>query len=797
MADFKTQVEDLIGSVGDDALITQSLIDIGGEIIGSLPNTKLLSSALAVAVSSSGLSISDKRILAVDKDDLPVRKIQADRKARHNDTASIYAATDTNPVYYVEAETVYINGAAGDGATAGVLHYVPKLPTHNGSALISNGSDSVANFPLEAEYLLILGSSVRCLQRLMANKTSSLPSDIPEPVLSEISISLPTFTVPDSFVLIPAPVGADISYSSVPSSPSYVQPILSLGSTPTISDLTISSTSPVAPSSPSFTSPDISGIFNPASSPPSYTAPVLTLGATPSISDLTISSIVPVVPVSPSFTTPDISSTTLNNLGVPPVYTAPTKTISGQTWSTEYPTQAGSITSSLALIVTAVAQAASAADKFTSATSDSQFDTNATWDATNSQLTRVKDALDKVSALVSANSPASSYDAHDLLQSEDLELLQGNLAIVQVELQRAQAHIAEWVAIGDMRVKEVNAALSQAQGQAQEIQTRLSATPLKVSEFQAKVQDSLNEFNQANVAYQTKLQEAIQQSQISSREAEQEANLKLQKEQQEYSAKLQKYQIEVSEYQANVSKEVQQYQQNLEGDLRVWQAERTTDLQKYGSDIQITLNTFNKENVEYQAQLQQAIQEVGLVLQKENQEYSSKLQKYNTEIQNYQADVSKEVQEYQQNLAGDIQIWQSERQTDLQKYSSDIQKETSRFQSNFNIYQQEIQKAIQTYQSETGYDMSKYGAEIQSQTSRFASDLQKNTETFRTSMERYVNDLRKVTEVNQSKLSKYGADIQNYGSKMQKHNADYQWKQGQYAQLKAEYNQGLQQLIGR
>ena len=60
--------------------------------------------------------------------------------------------------------------------------------------------------------------------------------------------------------------------------------------------------------------------------------------------------------------------------------------------------------------------------------------------------------------------------------------------------------------------------------------------------------------------------------------------------------------------------------------------------------------------------------------------------------------------------------------------------------------------------------MGKYGAETQSQTSRFASDLQKNTETFRTSMDRYVNDLRKVTEVNQSKLSKYGVDIQNYSS---------------------------------
>ena len=660
MADFKTQVEDLIGSVGDDALITQSLLDVGGEIIGSLPVGKLLSSSLAVAVSTSGLSISDKRVLAVDKDDLPAKKIRADEKARYNDTASIYAATDTNPVYYIEAETIYLNGDAGDGATAGVLHYVPKLPTHNGSALISNGSDAVANFPLEAEYLLILGSSARCLQRLMSDKTDSLPSDVTAPVLSEVSISLPTFTAPDSFVLTPPPAGADISYSSVPSAPSYLQPTLSLGTAPTISDLTISSTAPIAPASPSFT-------------------------------------------------TPDIATITLNNLGAQPIYVAPTTTISGVAWATEYPSQASAIATALGLLLAAVAQAETAADKFESA-DESIFGDEDTFTTTNSQLTRVKDALDKVSALVSANSPASSYDAHDLLQAEDIELLQGNLAIVQVELQRAQAHLGEWVAIGDMRVKEVNAALSEASGHANEIQARLSATPIKVSEFQAKVQSSLNEFNQANVAYQAKLQEAIQQSQISSREAEQEANLKLQKEQQEYSAKLQKYQGELSEYQANVSKEVQQYTQNLEGDIRVWQAER---------------------------------------------------------------------------------------QTDLQKYSSDIQKETSRFQSAFNIYQQEIQKAIQTYQSETGYDMGKYGAETQSQTSRFASDLQKNTETFRTSMDRYVNDLRKVTEVNQSKLSKYGVDIQNYSSKIQKHGADYQWKQGQYAQLKAEYNQGLQQLISR
>ena len=454
MADFKTQVEDLIGSVGDDALITQSLIDVGGEIIGALPKSKLLSSSLAVAVSSSGLSVSDKRILAVDKDDLPVRRIPANQKARYNDTASIYAATDTNPVYYVEAETIYVNGAAGDDATAGVLHYVPKLPTHNGSALISNGSGAVANFPLEAEYLLILGSAVRCLQRLMADKSSSL-------------------------------------------------------------------------------------------------------------SDLSISAVAPVPPESPSFTSPDISSTTLNNLGAPPIYTTPSTTISGVAWATEYPSQASYITTAFTLLKAAVDQAETAADKFENADTESVFGDENTFDTAASQLTRVKDALNNAEGLIDNNTPASSYDAYDLLQSEDLELLQGNLAIVQAELRRAQAHIGEWVAIGDMRVKEINAALSEAAGYANEIQTRLSATPLKISEFQSKVQDSLNDFNQANVNYQAKLQEAIQQAQLSAREAEQEANLKLQKEQGEYSSKLQKFQNELSEYQANVSKEVQEYTQNM------------------------------------------------------------------------------------------------------------------------------------------------------------------------------------------------------------------------------------------
>ncbi len=190
---FKTQIEDLIGSVGDDDLISTSIQDIGAEIITTLPASKLLQVAKTAAISSGGLTTAGKRVLGVDKSDLPARQISSAQKAKFNDTASIHAASDTDPVYYIEDETVFINGAAGSGATSGHLHYVPKIPTTDGSTAIVHGSSAAVNFPQEAERLLVLGGAVRCLQRLMSDKTSSLPSDINDAVLP-VAPSAPTLS---------------------------------------------------------------------------------------------------------------------------------------------------------------------------------------------------------------------------------------------------------------------------------------------------------------------------------------------------------------------------------------------------------------------------------------------------------------------------------------------------------------------------------------------------------------------------------------------------------------------------
>ena len=137
------------------------------------------------------------------------------------------------------------------------------------------------------------------------------------------------------------------------------------------------------------------------------------------------------------------------------------------------------ITTALGLIKTAVDQAATAAGKFLTDASDSVFGDEATFLTDDSQLARVKDALDNAEKIIDdgANSPtgnAAGDAATYLYTDEDVELLNGALSIASSEINRAKAHLSEWTSIGDMRVKEINAALSEAQGYANEVQSRLA-----------------------------------------------------------------------------------------------------------------------------------------------------------------------------------------------------------------------------------------------------------------------------------------------------------------------------------
>ena len=149
------------------------------------------------------------------------------------------------------------------------------------------------------------------------------------------------------------------------------------------------------------------------------------------------------------------------------------------------------VTTALSAITAAITDAKNAVDKFESTDTESVFGDEATFLTADSQLTRVKAALDAAESVVNSNQPSADTDAFGAQASEDVELVTSALNISATEIRRAQAHLAEWNAIGDMRVKEINAALAEARGHAEEIQARLSVDLSRYSKYekqQAKLQ---------------------------------------------------------------------------------------------------------------------------------------------------------------------------------------------------------------------------------------------------------------------------------------------------------------------
>ena len=246
------------------------------------------------------------------------------------------------------------------------------------------------------------------------------------------------------------------------------------------------------------------------------------------VSDLTITAVPPDVPL--------LSSTSISFSQAAPTYTPPTQTISGTAWATAYPDQYSDITTAWTALNAAV-------DRVKTGIWDDSGNYS------SGDFTKVKDALDNAQTIIDdgASSPtgnAAGDAATYLYTDEDTELLQGALGIASTELQRASLHVQET----DLITKT---AIQEAQGFAQEVQSRLSNVGAKVSEYQSKVQDALHEFNEANATYQAQLQISIQNAQL---------------ENQDEQFKIQKYQAEYAGYTAEVNEQVQAYAQNLQAD---------------------------------------------------------------------------------------------------------------------------------------------------------------------------------------------------------------------------------------
>ena len=222
------------------------------------------------------------------------------------------------------------------------------------------------------------------------------------------------------------------------------------------------------------------------------------------------------------------------------------------------------------------------------------------------------------------------------------------------------------------------------------VAARIQTINAQISEYAAKIQDSLNSFNEENAKYQANVQAQITKVQIDSQEKQKEGDLTFQASVQDYSQELSLFGAKVQEYQAEVGKEVQEYTANmsryqleLNTVYTAWAKTESDNISLYQSDIQNELNSFNEKSTAFQAQVQESMQEIQVA----NQVNIAKAQS------DLQLSISNEDRSQQRQLQNALQ--------DMQAVVSDNESKMTKFQGELAKYQAETGEKAQKITSAT------------------------------------------------------------------------------------------------
>ena len=179
MANFKTQIQDIIGSFDDDVAINQFLTDGAKELINMMPSelkqkcskvTNLYIGNTNTTMDLDGVG----GILYVTRENansgyyIGCREVSPLLADSANDSSSLHYATATDPVYWTESNssgnpTLFVKPTPDANQPAKIVHI--SYPSITGS------DDSViANFPDELEYLVVLYAAIKIVERQLVEE---------------------------------------------------------------------------------------------------------------------------------------------------------------------------------------------------------------------------------------------------------------------------------------------------------------------------------------------------------------------------------------------------------------------------------------------------------------------------------------------------------------------------------------------------------------------------------------------------------------------------------------------------
>ena len=449
MATFSAQVVDLVGTFSDETALDSFITEGANEVINAMPRSMLERVAEETAVTDGTTPSEGHKVLHMLRNDgtidQPCRAIPARKRGRVQDASDMEYATTSDPAYWVQDGkfNIFPNG---DGLLVSVPTY--SQVASGGNRIDASSDESITNFPNEAEYLVTLYAAIKALQQNMSGMMTLTAIDTT--ALGAITTEL---NKADD-IISTAQGKVDAFYTSIGD----------IDDTTELWD-------------------DTNKRFTVVRDALVYATNLIDNNKPDAAYDVAQNLL-------------DVNAA-LDGMQA--------HLADGESILTNDPTS-GDIATALTAMKNAIEAAEASLDTM-EASASSVFGDSDTFTAASSQLTRVKAAIDNAEDVINSNQPSATTDAYGALAAEDTELVQSALAIASTELQRAQMHLSEWTAIGDMRVKEVNASLSEAQAYAGEIQARLSYASAYQQASAARGQEGQSRIAQANVTLSVAQQE--------------------------------------------------------------------------------------------------------------------------------------------------------------------------------------------------------------------------------------------------------------------------------------------------
>jgi len=217
MANFDAQVIELVGTTytTDQDALNQFITEGANEVINAMPRAIMERVAKETAVVDGTTSSEGHKILHVLKNDgtidQPCRLVLASKRGRIQDSSDMEFATSSDPAYYIQDGKINIF-PNGNGLMV-------SMPTYSQSSPIdASASGTIANFPNEYEYLVVLYAAIKSLQQVL----NSI-------VLADASISYSNASVGDGITaavdsITIAPTDAAGTGSTASAASSYTKP---------------------------------------------------------------------------------------------------------------------------------------------------------------------------------------------------------------------------------------------------------------------------------------------------------------------------------------------------------------------------------------------------------------------------------------------------------------------------------------------------------------------------------------------------------------------------------------------